>query len=733
MAEWDADILFVGRGYSVATYLAMADLTWAESILLVGGRDSWDKAIRGDGIINHGAFLYARDSEGRKDTDFKGREELADTNAQLIQTAAIDYAVEDVRTFDSVLGVVRAVRRVPYLLQENVTRTVGGQDVTLYTAGQTVQLFEVDYYEIANEDAGATIANKKTKTALKLVYGGGAGPHSPPVASELQALGLDYVNAGTRQIAYPDGARVIDLDSFMRLPKDSVEGATVAVVGPNAGLDAATRALDDGATLKWMIRGPKGTRPAWLPSLHYRIDGQTGRAAMETANRTIINYTRTVTVAWVDEGTKDKIRITIPEGYAWESDDTDQRSFVVDYYVFAIGQAPDYEELIDDKLARVGPAKALKPVLDAQGPLVPIYDINGRFGRWFETAFGLASPDRTRFAGLEVIGAAAFALSARSARQDYLNTERGPFGAAAAFNYGTQQDGTYLQPFPSRKNEPDPAFGRKLDTLKGLGFALGGETVRLFDYFLEQGQIPGVPDSFMNLPVRLNQRTVIAGDQLTTVRSQVAGITDFYPVAAGLAAKELYERAHVFLKTGADAVKAIGTGTDVQDTLLKLQFASFRIQITVAREQISKDLTEALALIDGETSAEAFALRLEATYQSLGAVFDQIEQDPQDKNTLLDPIADAQADVTDLLARLQVLQVGPAIDFNAADRTELAIYIAARYPDIPPTVWDGLTAKIVAGRANKPSGYTADDVAQIDQQLQVINTDPGKANTFLAP
>ncbi len=494
--DTDYDLVLIGRGYSIATYLLMADLSWAQRIAILGGPDAWDQQLRGDGIVNHAQFLVdprfaerlAVTQEATKRADFlasnasvfeAARDGLGDNQPIVwpggeptgLKTAFGKDAVSQVALDGSVPFLVVSVTPVREAagapIQRGVKYTGGGPAPALDLA----QGARLCVYEIGYKDAGAgDTTNPKRIRAMRVVFGGGAGPHRVPGF----AAGLVDSQAGT--ISYTADDQVMDLDGFMRRfgsvgqPSPELAGQTVAVIGPNAGVDAAVTALQKQAKLKWLISGRPGSKPAWLATEHY--DPNFG-ALRDEAHRNIVNFqddrARQIGLTIAESGTdgdgQKVYDVTLPDvtqdgqtywsfGVSPDAQGVALRrldpaifvrltgpalTFKARFIVYAIGQDPTLTEKIGNAITRIGPAKVLqKPVLDS---LVPLYDVNQRFGPPTGTVLGLATRmawddqgqafvgnvtqavdllqrnqptyelyETDRFRGLEVVGAAVFAL-----------------------------------------------------------------------------------------------------------------------------------------------------------------------------------------------------------------------------------------------------------------------------------------------------------------------------------
>ncbi|MEM9462516.1 MAG: hypothetical protein AAGF11_50675, partial [Myxococcota bacterium] len=196
--------------------------------------------------------------------------------------------------------------------------------------------------------------------AKKVIYGGGAGPHRFP--TKMLPGNVD------------DQDKVLDLDAFMRRYGGKVPGSElkkgqrVALVGPNAGLDAFVTILDSKAKPVFFIE--QGRRPFWLASKHYAAkidkDEVVGDDLIEKSKEFIINYKRKTKpeVSSSEEGGELEVSYTPVGG--------DEVYEKVDLFVYAMGQDPTAVGPFGG-----GPLKVISA--DIVNQLEPIYDINHRF------------------------------------------------------------------------------------------------------------------------------------------------------------------------------------------------------------------------------------------------------------------------------------------------------------------------------------------------------------------
>ena len=720
------DLVLVGRGYSISTYLTMADFSWCKRIAIVGGTDSWSETIRGTGVINHSRNLLAREITERNeltDSNIKppSRKELLDTNKDIIKAFKDNPPDGCTVTYKPAIttGITREL--IELGPDEKIEKPSAESPVFIRESGDTVPFYKLELKVINGDDVGALTSTATSNiTALKVVYGGGAGPQTPPLLKEAEweEIGVHDPLQGDI-IKYPTNPVVMDLDTFMvRARQDSeppLEKGNVALIGGNAGIDAAIEALgNNNLKLFWLIRGKRGVQPAWLPSKHYTFTRDDKEykddEAIKFAEDHIINY------ASVDVGKSENaeapIRLVFTNPVYFSDSPKialeDGKSIDIKYYVFAIGQSPQLEERrgtdIEEQIIRIGPAKVLDAITKDE-PLTPVYDRNQRYGRWFETAVGLQDKYASHYQGLQVVGASALALAGMRAspvEQNYIDSEQ--IGQKIDVMRSASKTGKTAGEFTRAVAEFD---------------SVDREFLRLSDYFNDTIKVPSVVDSMLNLVFKLNQRTVGAGDQLGTVRSQVAALTGYDLIAANLMKIALRAPVQKFIDTLMAKKDKLSNDGEKQAAYGAILGEAGRLK-------------EALLLFKEDALAPELAINVDEEITKLEQAIDSTYSS-EAASTLAEAIPDLLSRMYYLLAAFQAKDADRGVDFNGMDRTELAVYLAARYPKIKTEDWKGIIDKIVLGRAHRPTGYDAADVQDIMKQLDLINGDPRKAGNFTAP
>lgn len=747
------DLVIVGRGYSASTYLFTADLSWCNKILIIGGPDAWQHIVRGDGVVNHANYIYARDNPDQKITPEAkvkegNKEKLKDENVAILQKS-INWLNKTKDIVTDVKGVTKTITKTPAILADNIPRPTKS---AFLKKGEAVSVYEITYdkwNELPGIDwSNVTVTKDQTVKTLKVVYCGGAGPQA------------DFYNYDrkTQTLRY-DTRTFMDLDSFMRSDPSKVKPAeegtsAIALLGPNAGVDAAIVALNRKFKLYWLISGPQDSNPAWLSTKHYVIDGESGQKAINEANKSIVNYPKTNRPSFKFED--NLYQITFPhekskiEADVWRREDESQKfkSFEAQYVVYATGQDPGTQEVIEgtNNPWRIGPAKVLGPIL-ANEKLTPIYDINQRFGNWYECALGLKDSDHSAYTGLEVMGASALALA---------NFSRGSKVGHAYFSH----TGVYTRALDSTV-QPGTKINDALKAIQNSGWNENANTTRLYDHFDRQGEIPTVATAMGAIMPKLYSQTLIAADQLGVVKSQIEAITGFDLIAASTTTHEWTDNASSVLQATQQlkkAIESLPSKTTVDDLgPLKEAIENYKTA-RYAFGEVDNNVNEAAAeyikllpkderdeLRKEGFQANRFASEINSAVRKLSWQVNFISADTPhvgddwrylqtyNQQDILKNIPAVQRQLTNLQAIFQASTTGniqSAINFNSMDRTQLAVLLAAQYPAIPATNWRPITAQILEGRKVSPWGYKPEQVTDIEAWLKDMNAGTKSVNEF---
>ncbi|WP_412775846.1 hypothetical protein [Thalassospira lucentensis] len=747
------DLVIVGRGYSASTYLFTADLSWCQKILIIAGPDAWEHVVRGDGIVNHANYIYARDNPSARinpapDAPEGNKTTLKDENAAIIAKAVAWLQAKNI-TVTQHDGITTAIGKKDYLSTANINRGQpvkrGNLDIYPFAikANSAQPIYEITYNKW-NALPGANwndvaVEAQPTVTALKVVYCGGAGPH------------IDYYNNGKF-----DKATFMDLDSFMRsniVPTQDGNNK-IALLGPNAGVDAAVKAISKGFELYWLISGPQDSNPAWLSTKHYTTtrddqNPKTGQDAIDDANGCIVNYPKSGRPSFVgsavpnDANAPKNAPYTISFGqnevFKRSDEDTKFTSIEVGCVVYATGQAPDKDEKSgpNDIVSRIGPAKVLEPILTNE-KLTPIYDTNQRFGNWYETALGLKDKDHSPYTGLEVFGAAAFALSGGS------NVKQAFFENAGFYNNALD---TNIQ--------PEQNIGNCLKAIQNSSWNDSAHATRLYEYFNTQASIPTVNTSMIAILPRLYLQTLLAADQLGVVKSQIEAATGFGLIAASTDTHEWITKASA-VQQATEQIKQAIKNLPKQATAehlgpLNEAVGNYNTAVQnfgAADEPVNEAAEAYVALLsqkdrdilnDEGFEADNFAHTINMALFDLSWEVDWLSGSnesyliPKFQRDVRDKIPPVQRQLTNLQAIFQASATGnieSAINFNSMDRTQLAVLLAAKYPAILAPDWRPITAQILEGRRFSPWGYTPEQVTKIETWLGNVNQGTKSVNEF---
>jgi len=719
------DLVVVGRGYSASTYLFTADLSWCNKILIIAGPDAWEHIVRGDGIVNHANYIYARDNPDAQINPQPipaPRSELRDENAA-IYAKSVSWLKKQKITVDEVPGVTKEIDKQTCILGSPITRPEHGTAVFQINQGDAVSVYSIEYdvwNKLPNDDwTDVQLTQNKTAKALKVVYCGGAGPHRDDYGKDKNF----------------DLKTFLDLDGFMRdqsiLPNDNSN--KLIVIGPNAGLDAAVEALKRGFDLYWLIAGVEGTDPAWLSTKHYSITNTPDGSIIPTANACVVNYDyRKASLSRNQTGNGYEMSF---EEAVFRRKNPHHRTHTInaDYVVYATGQTPYGEEVFGQNKNpwRIGPAKVLKPIL-AKEQLTPIYDINQRFGQWYETALGLKDERQSKYSGLEVLGAAALSLA-----NDRINTNTKQAYLENAYSTSPRFRLALQNGMP---------LNTALQELQKDAWANNTMSQSLAAYLSQQRDIPTVGQSMASILPKLYQQTLVAADQLGVIKSQIESVTGFGIIAASTdsemwithasnlrrSTQELKRQIKILVTDyqSADLSPLKAAISDYEET--NLQFDSVNQYANDAAKQYVTLLSykDKLSLQAEGFSPNGLAHRVnQSIYRLASAVYILCLSDHNCRNIrclieVSTEISTVQKWLTNLEVVFQTLttaNIQTGIALNRSDETQLAALMAARYPSIPATQWPGIAAKIISGREIYPWGYDPSQQDEINNWLSGLN------------
>ncbi|NRD71860.1 restriction endonuclease [Shewanella sp. VB17] len=483
------EVIFIGRGSSITYALTeVCDRYEGQSstqslaheapltgrAMVIGSTEPWSKEVRGSGFINHQNELIDTwgDKAPQYNKEYADRQQFSDAN-----TAQIDRAVN--------LGVQAVNDEVL-----NVKKDANG-------------LFTV------------TTAKGDEFVTKQVILGIGAGPHTNALAeNEGPTLTTAEKRLGNINVVNKEAlkSQVVDLDEFMRLTDngESLEGKTVVVHGPNAGIDAVERAGSLGAEIKWFIRS---TAPVLL-------DGNQLEHAPKAAEQSLVKVDR-VTVFPDENG---KIKINYSHNNKEKTEDTLQ----ADYYVYALGQDSQKQG-------------AVNSVLDASisQHLEPIYDIDQIYSdKPYNTVLGIQTKDAGSDNGLIIVGASV-AQMAGSVKHTYLSQ------VSERINGLTEQlnlkpvDVSRLQGnLTDVQDEVDSAAQSKSASLNQHDKAVYQVSVAILKQTLSHyhtaqqdladAKSPGVSKQVENV-VNTEVASVVVSPQLATVKASIGALSNIIP------------------------------------------------------------------------------------------------------------------------------------------------------------------------------------------------------------
>lgn len=686
MADFDYDIVFVGRGYSIATYLYMADLQWAKKICIIGGVDAWQNVVRGDaGIVNHAVYMYGRSLEDRRSQSPNPteRQVLVSDNEKIIADWK-QRLIKAGKQVDDIPALVTKIDTKTITLTEPLERcSADGTVVFKEDIGASITVNELEYVQF-NRPISVGYPPEKLPTpvtALKIVYGGGAGPHTvPDFLQELlikEGLYSKENNDICITVPFLDTSLesgILDLDSFMRLcgnlEKNGDKGKTVALMGPNAGIDAAIAALQYGFTLNYLLR--TNDKPFWLATKHYEIDESIkGDQAIKAVEDCIIKYKSPGRGGLTIDQDKESYTITYTEP------NDSGKNINVDFIVYATGQDPKAREILrypmgneknekfGERVTRIGTARVLLPILD-KVKLKAINDVNQRFGSRESTALGLQLDGTDKYLGLEVIGAAAFALAKAN-------------------------DGN--------RHSPTPLYVEKTD--------------------------PPIDKQMLNLVKQLNQAPQVTADQLGVIRSQIEGITGFdirgnADDGNGLSRDALnFLQDAVFFENPDKAPYSPGALLPI----LRLSTIFLKISISDFQGIYQNKIKELV----GEEESGRFGQCCDQVIENMlyiETITHKNNESNFDIKSLRAFLPAARANVTDLLGFMEIIVGEKTVDFNGMDQTGIAVLLAGRYPRLDPGNWPMVESLIIGGRRISPYGYDLEHTQALQRWLQIFNDMP---------
>ncbi|VWD54692.1 hypothetical protein BLA18110_07966 [Burkholderia lata] len=439
-------------------------------VTIIGKQDAWKPNVRGSGYINHQREIIDQwgDRPPHYDSRYPDRAAFSAGNDAQIERA-VSLGAE--RIDESAIGVER--------LNDNNYRI--------------------------------KLGNGNVVDSKQVVLGIGAGPHTNVWGDSIDKTraekGFSNITITAEHLAglRNDGV-VLDLDEFMRATDAEPErfkGKTIAVHGPNAGIDAVERAGELGAKVEWLVRS---TKPVLL-------DGNQLKHAPASAENALRKIDK-LSISRNDDG-----RITLsctPPGGA------EATKFDADFYVYALGQDPDKPGAI---------ANVLGNALVAE--LEPVYDYDQVYSdKPYQTVLGLQSRGASDGQGLLIVGASVAQL-ARQVPHTYLhhalervmesverlNDDRFAQTLTAALLDGKPRD-SVMNLLKAARERESAAFTQLESGVRDFLDAR--------DYFSSRGASPGVTSEVEN-QVKTEVSSVVVSPQLATVKASTAALSGMMP------------------------------------------------------------------------------------------------------------------------------------------------------------------------------------------------------------
>ncbi|KVU44448.1 hypothetical protein WK66_17335 [Burkholderia ubonensis] len=473
------DVTFIGVGSSTAFLLnelngrqdAHSDeLPFWGKVTIIGEQDAWHPSVRGAGYINHQHEIIDQwgDRAPHFDPDYADRATFSAGNDAQIERAAR-------------LGAER--------INENIT---------------SVQRLDDGNYRI-RLGSGNVVDSKQ------VVLGIGAGPHTSVWGdsdnkTRAEQSFSNITIALEHKAALRNEGRVLDLDEFMRAADAEPErfkGKTIAVHGPNAGIDAVERAGELGAKVEWLVRS---TRPVLL-------DGNQLKYAPDSA-KNALRKVDTLSISRNDDG-----RIAL----SCRAPGTDEATrFDADFYVYALGQDPDQPGAIGSVLGNA---------LISQ--LEPMYDYDQVYSdKPYQTVLGLQSRGAMEGRGLLVVGASVAQL-ARQVSHTYLDHALERVSESVA----QLDDDRFAQTLMVAllDGRPREEVVNQLSAMGGRGtpafMQLETRLMDFFDardYFSTRRASSGVAAEVEN-QVKTEVASVVVSPQLATVKASAGALSGMMP------------------------------------------------------------------------------------------------------------------------------------------------------------------------------------------------------------
>ncbi len=338
------DVILLGKGSAARYYLTTVDRSLFPNILVIGSEDPWAGERGYDASNPNNPVNYINQTidmiESFDNPNVPFSKELVDRLTFAERTRQIIDSYATKVVDSKAKDVKISELMIPAL--ENGRRISSGH-IRVYTI---------------------TVSNGDKYDGKKVVVATGAGAHREP--PEVAGLTQSHPN------------HVMDMNTFARNPGKFVnpETKTMFIHGPNAAIDTADTAKFQKFNVVWLVK--KDTKIALLATGHQKFAKSAADNDVKyypDLGRGVASFKVTVT-----PGSDKPVTVFL-----------ENQVIKGDLYVYGMGQDAD---------------EAVKNVIppELRTGLVPIYDINQRYGQVHETVLGFKLENLDWHNGFEVIG-----------------------------------------------------------------------------------------------------------------------------------------------------------------------------------------------------------------------------------------------------------------------------------------------------------------------------------------
>ena len=334
------DVILLGRGTAARYYLTTVDRSLFANILVIGKDDPWAGERGNDKSDPNSPVNFINQTLGMIES---------------FDNPNVPFSKElvDRLTF---------AQRTSELIDKYATEVVNARVVNVEVSDSELMVHTSIRASGHMRTYTVKLENGKTYCGKKVVVATGTGPHREP----LEVQGLTKRDPGI----------VMDMNTFARQVGTIAdpEKKTVFIHGPNAAIDTADVAKYRKFNVVWLVK--KGTNIPLLATNHQiyakEAKEKNVKEYLDTGGRTKPNFAVSV------QGNEVTVKI-------------DNEVLTGDFYVYGMGQDPE---------------TAMEGVIppEMRGKLVPIYDINQRYGAVHETVLGFKLENSDWDNGFEVIG-----------------------------------------------------------------------------------------------------------------------------------------------------------------------------------------------------------------------------------------------------------------------------------------------------------------------------------------